>query len=123
MPDSVNTMCPTVFSTDPEQYCSQCERLKSQCRCQPEVTAPSNPKDVVVYVGRETKGRKGKGVTTVRGLPLSGKALQDMAKKLKKQCGSGGTLKDNVLEIQGDHRDKLIELLKKQSWQVKRSGG
>ncbi|MCG8463574.1 MAG: hypothetical protein MI750_01825 [Xanthomonadales bacterium] len=73
-------------------------------------------------VGRETKGRKGKGVTTISGLPFSGKALQDLAKQLKKLCGSGGTLKDDVLEIQGDHRDKVIEALKKYEWQVKRSG-
>jgi len=74
-------------------------------------------------VGRETKGRKGKGVTTVTGVPLSMDELKGLAKELKQKCGTGGTLKDGVIEIQGDHRDNLIELLKAKGWPVKRAGG
>lgn len=74
-------------------------------------------------VGRETKGRKGKGVTLVTGVPLPPDALKTLARDLKQKCGTGGTLKDGVIEIQGDHRETLIELLKAKGWTVKRSGG
>ena len=76
-----------------------------------------------VRVGRETKGRRGKGVTVVTGVPLHGKALDDLGRKLKQQCGSGGTVKDGVIEIQGDHRDKVVAALSEFGWDVKRSGG
>ncbi len=79
--------------------------------------------DGVVRVGRETKGRKGKGVTVVTGLPLEGAELAALAKALKKKCGTGGTLKDGVLEIQGDHRDLLVAELQGRGWTVKKSGG
>ncbi len=79
--------------------------------------------DGVVRVGRETKGRKGKGVTLVSGVPLPPEELKTLARELKQKCGTGGTLKDGVIEIQGDHRDALIELLKTKGWTVKRSGG
>ena len=74
-------------------------------------------------VGRETKGRKGKGVTLVTGVPLPVDELKLLAKELKQKCGTGGTLKDGVIEIQGDHRGVLIELLKAKGWPVKRAGG
>ena len=74
-------------------------------------------------VGRQTKGRKGKGVTTVTGAPLAGKELQALAKKLKQRCGSGGTVRDGVIEIQGDHRDALVVELEGLGWTVRRSGG
>lgn len=79
--------------------------------------------DGIVRVGRQTKGRKGAGVTVITGLPLTPDALREMAKKLKKRCGSGGTVKDGVIEIQGDHRDLLVELLQKEGYDAKRSGG
>jgi translation initiation factor 1 len=76
-----------------------------------------------VRVGRETKGRKGKGVTIITGVPLAHAEMQALATHLKKRCGSGGTLKDGVIEIQGDHRDLVVEELQKRGWNVKRSGG
>jgi len=76
-----------------------------------------------VRVGRETKGRKGKGVTVVTGVPLAADALDALGSKLKRLCGSGGTVKDGVIEIQGDHRDLLVAELAKLGWTVKRSGG
>jgi translation initiation factor 1 len=85
--------------------------------------AQAAPKDGVVRVGRETKGRKGKGVTLVTGVPLSGAALDALGKELKNLCGAGGTLKDGVIEIQGDHRDRIIPALEKRGWTVKRVGG
>jgi translation initiation factor 1 len=81
------------------------------------------PAPAVVRVGRETKGRRGKGVTVVMGVPLSGAALDELGARLKRICGSGGTVKDGVIEIQGDHRDRLVEELAKAGWTVKRSGG
>lgn len=77
----------------------------------------------MVRVGRESKGRKGKGVTLINGVPLPAAELKKLAKELKQKCGTGGTLKDGVIEIQGDHRDILIDLLKAKGWTVKRSGG
>jgi translation initiation factor 1 len=76
-----------------------------------------------VRVGRETKGRKGKGVTTVSGVPLAGAALEELAGELKRRCGSGGTVREGVIEIQGDHRDELVELLAARGWRVVRAGG
>ena len=79
--------------------------------------------DGIIRIGRATKGRKGKGVTTISGVTLEPSALTALAKDLKKKCGSGGTVKDSVIEIQGDHRDVLIAELQQRGWQVKRSGG
>lgn len=94
----------------------------SKCTCPPPAAAPS-PSDGVVRVGRETKGRKGKGVTLITGVPLIGKELNQLAKALKKKCGTGGTVRDGVIEIQGDHRDLLVTELQKHGWTVKKSGG
>ncbi|MDT8423626.1 MAG: stress response translation initiation inhibitor YciH [Desulfuromonadales bacterium] len=85
--------------------------------------APTVPNDGIVRIGRETKGRKGKGVTLVYGVPLSGEELKQLAKELKQKCGSGGTLKDGVIEIQGDHRAVLQAELVKKGWSVKLAGG
>ncbi|RYG12463.1 MAG: stress response translation initiation inhibitor YciH, partial [Burkholderiales bacterium] len=76
-----------------------------------------------VRVSRETKGRGGKSVTLVKGLALDAEALNKVGKQLKTACGSGGTVKDGVIEVQGDHCDIVVELLKKQGHQVKRAGG
>ncbi len=74
-------------------------------------------------VGRETRGRRGKGVTVITGLPLSAVEIKNLARQFKQKCGSGGTVKDGVIEIQGDHRDMLVELLTAMGWNAKRSGG
>ena len=100
-----------VFSTD-------------QGRVRPEKKKQAAPKgDGIVRVGRETKGRKGKGMTVVTGVPLHPEGLRDLAKKLKQKCGTGGTVKDGKIEIQGDHRDLLIEELKTRGYTVKKAGG
>ena len=79
--------------------------------------------DGIVRIRRETSGRKGKGVTTISGLPLDNKALEQIAKQLKQLCGTGGTVKDFVIEIQGDQRVKIREALSKQGFTVKLAGG
>lgn len=84
---------------------------------------PTPAGDGIVRIGRQTKGRKGKGVTTITGIPLDAAGLQVLAQELKRKCGSGGTVKEGTVEIQGDHRDMLCAELAKRGWQVKRSGG
>ncbi len=95
-----------------------------QGRIKSEKKKPTAPKgDGIVRVGRETKGRKGKGMTVVTGVPLHPEGLRDLAKKLKQKCGTGGTLKDGRIEIQGDHRDLLVAELESLGYTVRRSGG
>lgn len=79
--------------------------------------------DGIVRVSRETKGRAGKSVTLIKGLSLDELSLAQLSKRLKAACGSGGTVKDGVIEIQGDHCARVIEYLNKQGWVVKRAGG
>lgn len=88
-------------------------------------TAPKRTPQKVhtVRVGRETAGRRGKGVTTVFDLPLTLDAVGDLAAALKQACGTGGTVKDGKIEIQGDHRDKVAAELEKRGYKVKRAGG
>lgn len=111
-----------VYSSESGRMCPACSKPVAGCVCRTAAKAlPTG--DGIVRVGRETKGRKGKGVTVINGAPLPAEELKTLAKELKARCGSGGTLKDGVIEIQGDHRDLLIELLKAKGWTVKRSGG
>jgi len=81
------------------------------------------PSDGVVRVRRETGGRRGKTVTVIYGVPLPPAPLAALASELKRCCGSGGTTKDGVIELQGDHRDKAIEALVERGYVVKRAGG
>lgn len=115
-----------VYSSAQGRMCPRCGRPMAGCACKAArpLSAPSaGGGAVVVRVGRETRGRKGKGVTVVTGVPLAGDALDELASRLKRLCGSGGTVKDGVIEIQGDHRDLLVAELAKHGWTVKRSGG
>ena len=84
-------------------------------------TAPSS--DGIIRLHRETKGRKGKGVVTISGLGLDTKTLKELAKKLKKTCGSGGTVVGEIIEIQGDKREIIKEALEKEGFKVKITGG
>ncbi|WP_439134840.1 stress response translation initiation inhibitor YciH [Pseudomaricurvus sp.] len=86
-------------------------------------TETADTGDGIVRLHRETKGRKGKGVTLVSGLGLAGDELKKLAKQLKQQCGVGGAIKDGVIEIQTDDREKLKTLLEKQGFTVKLAGG
>lgn len=110
-----------VYSTDTGRTCPTCRRGVAECRCREQGPAPKS--DGVVRVGRESKGRKGAGVTLVTGVPLTGDALAALAKTLKQRVGSGGTVKDGVIELQGDHRDVVVAELSKNGWTVKRVGG
>ena len=79
--------------------------------------------DGVVRVRRESKGRGGKTVTVITGLPLEGQALKQFVKQLKQRCGTGGTFKDGTIEIQGDHTDLIVSDLAREGFRVKRAGG
>jgi translation initiation factor 1 len=76
-----------------------------------------------VRVGRQTAGRGGKGVTVITGLPLSAADLEALATRLKKLCGAGGAVRDGAIEIQGEHRDRLVEELTRLGYEAKRAGG
>jgi len=102
--------------------CPACRRPVAQCVCA-RARAAQPPADGIVRVSRETKGRGGKAVTLVKGLPLDAPALAALGRELKAACGSGGTVKDGVIEVQGDHCERLIQLLQAQGHKVKRAGG
>jgi translation initiation factor 1 len=117
-----------VYSTGQGRLCPECTRPLADCRCRRSkaalpAAAAAPAGDGIVRVGRETKGRKGKGVTVIRGVPLAGDELEALATRLKKRCGSGGTVAAGVIEIQGDHRDLLLEELGKLGYTVRRAGG
>lgn len=84
---------------------------------------PKQKNDGVVRVARETKGRKGAGVTVITGIPTHPEGLKQIAKELKQKCGTGATVKGNVIEIQGDQRDLLVAELTARGYTVKKSGG
>ena len=111
----------TVYSTERGKICPGCGESVTGCCCSQK--AGKFAGDGVVRVGRETMGRKGKGVSLITGVPLQGMDLVQLAKRLKAKCGSGGTVKNKVIEIQGDHRDLLLQELVKEGYTVKRSGG
>ena len=109
-----------VYSTDAGRMCPACRQPIAACICGRQAVPAG---DGIVRVSRETKGRAGKGVTLVKGLALDAAALAALGKRLKAACGSGGTVKDGVIEIQGDHAERVIELLTKDGRVVKRAGG
>lgn len=109
-----------VYSTDAGRMCPDCRQPIASCICKQAVIPKG---DGVVRVSRETKGRGGKSVTLVKGLALDADALAVVGKQLKTACGSGGTVKDGVIEVQGDHCDLVVEVLKKHGHNVKRAGG
>jgi translation initiation factor 1 len=117
-----------VYSTETGRVCPQCSQPKKKCRCkQKKQKAPPSPTgypdDGIVRIRREVKGRGGKTVTTVFGVPLEGPALKQFAKVLKQRCGSGGSIKAGVIVIQGDHRETLAREIQAQGFQVKIAGG
>ncbi|MBN2294461.1 MAG: stress response translation initiation inhibitor YciH [Pirellulales bacterium] len=124
----------TVYTTELGRICPDCGQAVARCGCcktgksrKKSVGVKSDPaaakNDGIVRIGRSTKGRRGKGVTTVSGILLSGDDLKEVAQKLKAKCGAGGTEKNGVIEIQGDHRQLLQKMLEKMGYTVKQSGG
>lgn len=109
-----------VYSTDAGRHCPDCGKPVGECICGQPVLAEG---DGIARVRRESKGRGGKTVTTVSGVPLAGDELKELATALKKRCGTGGALKDGVIEIQGEHVELLIAELTRRGFKAKKSGG
>ena len=115
-----------VYSTESGRICPSCGRQTKKCTCKKKKTVKKQsiyPNDGIVRIRREVKGRKGKTVTAVLGLPLDDKKLQQLAKTLKRKCGTGGTVKVGIIIIQGDHRETLLKEIKQQGYTVKLAGG
>jgi translation initiation factor 1 len=116
-----------VYSTDSGRICPECGKAQAQCACpskaQASAQAARAKSDGVVRVSLDSKGRGGKSVTVVRGVAVDGAALLALGKQLKAACGSGGTVKDGVIEVQGDHVATVIAALQKLGHTVKRAGG
>ena len=114
-----------VYSTESGRICPQCNKAKNNCACKKtKVLTPfSATNDGIVRIRRETKGRKGAGVTLIDGLAMNSAELKALAKKLKQTCGSGGAVKEGIIEIQGDHRDTVKALLEKEGFKAKLAGG
>jgi translation initiation factor 1 len=115
-----------VYSTDTGRLCPQCGLAQHKGRCKSGNSSPtpaSGKHEGFVLLRRETKGRKGAGVTIVENTGLSNDALKTLAKDLKKKCGVGGAIKQGLIEIQGDQRDTVAAELEKRGMKVKRVGG
>lgn len=111
-----------VYSTDAGRMCPDCRRAMADCQCRAAARLPATG-DGKVRVLRETKGRGGKAVTVVRGVPLAPDELAGLGKVLRTACGSGGTVKEGVIEVQGDHLDRVMALLRERGWTVVKAGG
>lgn len=112
-----------VYSTDAGRMCLECRQPVAQCVCKELAKNAVPAGDGIVRVSRETKGRGGKAVTLVKGVAVDAAALDQLGKQLKAACGSGGTVKDGVIEVQGDHVDRVMASLQKLGHKVKRAGG
>ena len=110
-----------VYSTEHGRTCPHCNNPVTQCTCGQKKATPKG--DSIVRVSRETKGRKGSGVTLITGLPLAEPELSALAKQLKQRCGSGGTVKNGIIEVQGDQREVVLAELIRLGYQAKKAGG
>lgn len=117
---SFSALSGLVYSTDAGRHCPDCGQPVDACICK-QTRIPDG--DGIARVRRETKGRGGKTVTTVTGVPLAEEPLKELASALKKRCGTGGALKDGVIEIQGEHVELLLSELLKRGFKAKKSGG
>ena len=109
-----------VYSTDAGRMCPDCRQPVASCLCRSQALPKT---DGVVRVSLQTKGRGGKSVTLVKGLPLDAAALAVLGKQLRSACGSGGTVKEGLVEVQGDHVAAVMASLQQQGYNVKRAGG
>ena len=121
----------TVYSSEHGRVCPHCGLPSKRCACRANPrgnahggAASSNPQsDGVVRVGRSSRGRGGKTVTLIEGVQLPAAELRELARNLRRQCGTGGALKNDTIEIQGDQRDAVVEQLEALGFRVKRKGG
>lgn len=124
MPSLQDQLRGLIYSTEYGDLCPDCRQPLAECRCAELAEAARLAElDGIVRLRRETSGRKGKGVTTISGVPLPATELKVLAKALKQRCGTGGAVKEGVIEIQGDHRTLLKAELEKRGYTVKLAGG
>lgn len=109
-----------VYSTDSGKLCPDCQQPIDECRCGMDQEVKGSG---LVTLHYETKGRKGKGATLIKELALTPDELKKLAKELKANCATGGAIKEGVIEIQGDHRAKILALLLEKGIKAKKSGG
>ena len=114
-----------VYSTETGKICPSCQKPVSECTCRKKKSrSQTNIKyDGIIRIKREVKGRKGKTVTTVSAFQLADDELKSLAAQLKRKCGTGGSVKDGIIIIQGDHRDALLSELQKHGYTAKLAGG
>ena len=114
-----------VYSTEADKICPLCQKPVSECTCKKKKSRSQTKIkiDGIIRVQREVKGRKGKTVTTVFGFQLADDELKNLATQLKRHCGTGGSVKDGVIIIQGDHRDTVITELRNRGFKAKIAGG
>lgn len=114
-----------VYSTEKGRVCPKCSKAVKKCRCKKGKAASpqQSPGDGILRIRREVKGRKGKGVTTITGFDLDAAELKAVAAGLKRLCGTGGSVKEGIVIIQGDHRDALLAELHRQGYKAKLAGG
>ena len=114
-----------VYSTETGRICPKCQKSVSKCTCKKKRAEPKSQfkSDGIIRIRREVKGRKGKTVTTLSGFALDDKSLNLLSKQLKQYCGTGGSVKDGMVIIQGDQRDTIKSLLAWQGNIVKLAGG
>jgi translation initiation factor 1 len=110
-----------VYSTESGRMCPECGRPVDSCTC--DASNANRAGDGIVRVRREVKGRKGKTVTSIDGLCLRDDELSRLAARLKKKCGTGGSVKEGIVLIQGDHRETVVSLLEQEGFTVKLAGG
>jgi len=114
-----------VYSTESGKICPSCQKSISECTCKKKKSrSQTNIKyDGIIRIQREVKGRKGKIVTTVSGFQINADELKNLVTQIKRRCGTGGSVKDGLLIIQGDHRDTLLSELKNRGFKAKIAGG
>jgi translation initiation factor 1 len=112
-----------VYTTGVGRICPGCRRPIAQCACKDAAGRALRADAGNVRVSRQTHSRAGKAVTVITGLPLAAAELALLASELKRHCGSGGTVKDGAIEIQGEHRDTLVVELVRRGFAAKRAGG
>ncbi len=110
-----------VYSTEGGKTCPSCGNPVDRCTCDNDKS--QIPSDGVVRIRREVKGRKGKPVTIISGIPVTLDELKEISSELKRKCGSGGSVKENEIIIQGDHRNTIMNFLTTKEYTVKKAGG
>lgn len=113
----------TVYSTEEGRICPKCGKPVQFCECNKKKPVSAVKQDGIVRLRIERKGRGGKTVTLVEGLPNQEELLKELARDLKKQCGTGGSVKNGIIEIQGDVRDTVMKVLQEKRFTVKKAGG